>query len=291
MDPLILEVRANEFADFPTNRNVPFNPASLIADAEATAAAGASIYHWHARADDGAARPNDVDLQEATIRGIRARTDLLLHMTLGFTDTQGNARDRLRTVTELLERGQRPDMVPVDIGAVVADMWDPDRHQFTSDDKVLLNRTGYLTELIAEISRLQVPVQAVVWSPGAIRLALRLRDACILTVPVYWQFGFTADAMPGGTPATPRQLDAFLDELPAGEPWNVHVREGDGLALAAHAILRGGHVAIGLGDDPYDRLGNPTNADLVSRLHQLATTIGRPVATPSGAAHLLGLSG
>jgi hypothetical protein len=94
-----------------------------------------------------------------------------------------------------------------------------------------------------------------------------------------WQLGFTGPVIPGGQPPTSRQLDAFLDVLPAAEAWTVHVRDGDGMSMAAHAILRGGHISIGLGDDPYERFAYPTNAELVQRVAEIARTVGRPLAT------------
>jgi 3-keto-5-aminohexanoate cleavage enzyme len=118
---------------------------------------------------------------------------------------------------------------------------------------------------------------------------LALRDEGLLSSPTYWQLGFTGDRVPGGPPATARQLDAFLEVLPSEEPWTIHVRDGDGLEMAALAILGGGHVSIGIGDDPYQRLGLPTNSDLVGRVAHLAETIGRPVATQMQARVITGL--
>jgi 3-keto-5-aminohexanoate cleavage enzyme len=287
--PLILEVRANEFASKDPNAHVPLGADEMIADAVATEKAGATVYHWHPQDADGA--DGGVDLQAAVIAGVREQTGLLLHATLGFTATQGDAKSRMASVDGLEDRGLRPDFIPVDIGALVSDTWNAGENRFSSDDAVLLNKTGYLVELLTEITRRKYAVEAVIWSPGGVRTALRMRDLGLLSMPVYWQLGFTGPEIPGGMPPTAWQLDAFLEELPAGEPWNIHVRNGDGLALATHAILRGGHVAIGLGDDPYTRLGSPTNAALMTRLAAVAETIGRPIANPEQARSILGITG
>ena len=290
-NPLIVEVRANEFANKDMNPHVPLGAEQLIADAADCAAAGAAVYHWHARHTDGSDHPDDTALNARIIDGIRARADLVLHATLGFIATQGDAASRVAAIRKLVETGHAPDIIPIDVGAIISDEWDATAHRFRSGDSAVLNHTGYLEELVEEVRDLDLPVEVVVWSPGAVRTALRLRERGLLTMPVYWQLGFTGAAIPGGAPATPRQLEAFVDELPAGEPWNLHVRTGDGLALAAHAVLRGGHIAIGLGDDPYVRLGSPTNADLVTRFTHFAETIGRPVATTAVTRELLGIDG
>lgn len=286
VSPLIIEVRGNEFAGH-DNPHVPWGSQAIIDDAVACAEAGATGYHWHARGTDGVDRPDDRTLHRHVIEQLRARTGLFLHQTLGFTSTQGDAASRVATVAALRQEGYPPDIVPVDFGAVITDRFD--HGVFTTHDDVLLNHSGYLHELLQALQTMGMPVMAVVWSPGAVRTALRMRDLGVLPPPTFWQLGFTGDRIPGGLPPTERQLNAFLDILPAGEPWTVHVRDGDGLAMAALAILHGGHVSIGLGDDPYTRLGHPTNADLVRRVADLAETIGRPPASADQARAIAGL--
>ena len=127
----------------------------------------------------------------------------------------------------------------------------------------------------------------MVWSPGAIRSALRLRECGILPAPTFWQLGFTGAATPGGPPPTPGMGSAFLEQIPPGEPWTIHVRDGQCLEMAEWAITHGGHVSIGLGDDPYANLGLPSNADLVRAVADLAAKHGRPVANPTQARDLL----
>jgi len=51
----------------------------------------------------------------------------------------------------------------------------------------------------------------------------------------------------------------------------------------------GGHISIGIGDYTYPELGQPTNADLVRRIVQIAQDVGREVATPDEAKLILGM--
>jgi uncharacterized protein (DUF849 family) len=289
--PLIIEVRGNEFADRHYNSAVPYGADAIVNDALTSRDAGATVYHWHARGEDGVDRPNDVKLHRAITSRLRAESDLILHPTLGFTSTQGDAQGRVASVLELLkDPATSIDVVPVDFGAFITDEWDASASQFTGDDGLLVNKTAYLRELLTILRDNAIPVLAVVWSPGAVRSVLALRDEGLIPQPMYWQLGFTGPATPGGPPATQRQLEAFLEEIPAGDVWTVHVRDGDGLELAARAILLGGHVSVGLGDDPYERLGFPANADIVRRVAAFAELIGRPVATQTEARELTGLT-
>jgi uncharacterized protein (DUF849 family) len=58
----------------------------------------------------------------------------------------------------------------------------------------------------------------------------------------------------------------------------------------AAALERGGHISIGLGDYAYPELGQPTNAQLVARVAQIAREVGREVATPREAREILGVT-
>jgi uncharacterized protein (DUF849 family) len=55
------------------------------------------------------------------------------------------------------------------------------------------------------------------------------------------------------------------------------------------AITLGGHVGIGLGDDPYIRFGKPHNGELVEKVAKMAHTLGREVATPAQTREILKL--
>jgi 3-keto-5-aminohexanoate cleavage enzyme len=288
--PLVIEVRGNELASPADNPHVPIGAEAIIGDAVDCAAAGAAGYHWHARGTDGIDRPDDIELHGTVARGLHD-TGLILHPTLGFTSTQGDAASRLRTVLALnADPTTRVDIVPADIGACILDSWDSEAARFISDDNVLLNTTGYLIALLTALRRENVRVLAVVWSPGAVRSALRLREGGILPAPTFWQLGFTGAATPGGPPPTPGMGSAFLEQIPPGEPWTIHVRDGPCLEMAEWAITHGGHVSIGLGDDPYTNLGLPTNADLVGVVADLADKHSRPVASPAEARDLLHFS-
>lgn len=176
-------------------------------------------------------------------------------------------------------------MVPVHIGAYGADVWD--RGDFLTGDRFVVNRVDYLKELLAAVQENALYPYSVVWSPGVVRTACAFQEMGLLDRASYWCLGFTGDEVPGGPPPTPSTLASFTEALPDGDPWTVHCRNGDVLPLAAWAITQGGQVSIGLGDHPYSRFGKPTNRDLVTRVADLARTLGRPVATPAQAREIL----
>ena len=289
--PLIIEVRCNEAAERGDNPALPYGPREVVEELLAAYEAGASVLHWHARDVDGVERADDVALHREVIEGVRGHTaEAILHPTLGFLSTQGDAQGRMRHILELSkDPATRPDVVPVDFGAYGADLWDVRDRRFVTDDRFVVNPTAYLQELLGVIEDNGLHVYPVVWSAGGVRTARRLQETGLLSRPTLWCLGFTGEEVPGGPPATPANLRTFLDELPAGAPWTVHCRNGDVLPLAAWAITQGGHVSIGLGDHPYSRFGTPRNSDLVARVADMAHTLGRPVATPHQAREILGI--
>lgn len=286
--PLIIEARVNEAATRGDNPALPYGPAEVIRDGVACREAGASILHWHSRHDDGTEKPNETQLYREVIEGVREQTDLLLHPTLGFLATQGDARGRLRHILELDEDPKtRIDMVPVDVGSYGADVFDRERGDFLTGDQFIVNRVDYLKELLAAVQENDLYPYSVVWSAGAVRTARAFQEMGLLARATYWCLGFTGDEVPGGQPPTPSALASFTEALPDGAPWTVHCRNGDALPLAAWAITQGGHVSIGLGDHPYSRFGKPSNSDLVTMVADMSRTLGRPVAAPGEAREIL----
>jgi 3-keto-5-aminohexanoate cleavage enzyme len=288
--PLIIEVRANEAADRGDNPALPYGPKEVVEELLAAQDAGASILHWHARTDDGTERADDVALHREVIEGVRAAgSEAVVHPTLGFLSTQGDAQGRMAHILELnRDPGTRVDVLPVDFGAYGADVFAGGA--FRTGDTFVVNPVSYLRELLGVVEAHDLAVYPVVWSAGAVRTARALQVEGLLTRPTIWCLGFTGDEVPGGPPPTPANLRTFLDELPPGAPWTVHCRNGDVLPLAATAITTGGHVSIGLGDFPYSRFGTPRNADLVAMVAELARILGREVATPGQAREILGLA-
>ncbi|HEX2170896.1 MAG TPA: 3-keto-5-aminohexanoate cleavage protein [Dehalococcoidia bacterium] len=288
--PLIIEARVNEYTSRRAgNPNVPYSPEEIVNDAVAVWEAGASIVHWHARDPETGAPSHDPGLFRDVIAGLRDRTDLLIYPTLG-ANTAPAVSDRVSHILAVQDDPiLRVDIVPVDFGPSNLDAWDPARTQFRTYDRVYNNTRGSLKEVLEVFREHDIFVASVCWDAGQIRTALRFREMGLLGPRTLWEIVFGSDRLPVGFGISVLGLQALVAEIPPGEPWLVECVLGDVFPLAALAIVLGGHVAIGLGDFSYTRLGAPTNADLVRRLAALSETLGRPVATPAQTRDLLGL--
>ena len=151
-----------------------------------------------------------------------------------------------------------------------------------------LNPRAALASMLTTFGELGVAVVTECWAVGPHpRTALRFRELGLLGSTLWGELVFTGAALPGwhGLP-TALGLQAML-ELPPGEPWSVACMQGSALELAQWAIELGGHVALGLGDWPYHELGQPTNAEIVAHVGELARRTGRELATPDQARRLL----
>lgn len=289
MQKLILEVRMNEGARKEANPNVPYRPEEIVADALACAAAGASIVHFHARNADGS-ESNAVEDYCAIISGIRARSDVLVHPTLGLF--QGaSAEQRLAHVRHLCEvAGLKPDIAPLDMGSNNIDLWDAEKAEFRNAGYVYANPTGDLRHMASRMTGWGIRPQLAIWSLANLRLSRAFIDAGLLAEPIYAALFLAGEGFLGGHPATLAGLRAYVENLPDRRiEWSVLCHGADLLDLVPEIVRLGGHLSIGLGDNAYPALGYPANADIVRRVGEIARSLGREIASPAEARTMLGL--
>ena len=116
----------------------------------------------------------------------------------------------------------------------------------------------------------------------------------------YWFSLFLGVRGGSWSPPTTEELNHRLSYLPEGCNWQVVPRTGvkgdvtieTHRQLLAYALLRGGHVRVGIEDNPYLREGvkADSSAQLVEQVVDLARSLGREVATPDEARTIIGLS-
>jgi uncharacterized protein (DUF849 family) len=129
-----------------------------------------------------------------------------------------------------------------------------------------------------------------IWDPGQVRTARLMQEQHVFEQTVLWELIFAGDVMPQAAFSSMIGLQAMVEGIPGGQPWLVMCVHAEVMELAVWAITLGGHVAIGLGDCPYARLGEPRNADLVREVALLSRALGRPIATPEQARGILALT-
>lgn len=286
--PLIIECRCNDMDYRQDNPAFPYTPQEIIREAVRAWEAGASIFHWHGRDPVSGKWVNDVELYLEVIQGIREKTDLIVDPTLGYVTTQNRAEDRVRHILAAIANpALGVDMVPLEFGSLNVDFWNPQTKQFKTSDQVYVNSCDRIQEVLKILNEHNVFVSTVCWDVGQIRTARCFQEMGLQSQNTLWEFVFTGEIMPTGILPTLPNLQAAVDSIPSGAQWLVMCWNGDVMHLAAWAITMGGHVGIGLGDDPYTRFDKPHNGELVEMVAKMAHLLGREVATPAQAREIL----
>lgn len=291
MSKLIIEARINEYMMRDEgNVNVPYTPDEIAADAVACRAAGASIVHFHARKADGTPE-HSAEVYARTIRQIRGSSDILVHPTLGYNTMEDHsAPARLKHILELAkDPSAAPHFVPLDMGSVNVDRYDPKARRFLTTDHVYANPTGDLMYFAKEVRAAGLKPYLTCFNVGFLRYANAFADMGLLDEPLYMCLVLTDSIFLGGHPPSLKGLQSHLDHLPPGKKveWTSMTYGGNLFGLVEAIITRGGHVSIGLGDHPYNEFGMPTNAELIRRVVDIAQACGREVATPAEAWRIL----
>ncbi|OHV22658.1 hypothetical protein BBK14_25450 [Parafrankia soli] len=291
---LIIEVRINEGTTRDSSPHVPYSPAEIAGQAVECWRQGASLVHYHARDPETGAQSADVDLYADVVRRIKQDSDLITFPTLGASMLP-TAEERVAHIVEMAkDPATRPDCVPVDMLTTNLDRYDARRRAFISDERVYLNTTKMLTHVCETVSAVGVQPVSMIWNIAGVRLTEAFLEMGLYKEPLFCELTLFADPFVSyGHPATIRGLHALLDFFPARAnwPWFLSVIGGNAFPALAGAIESGGHVAIGVADHPYQELGVPTNAELVTRVVEMARSMGREVATPAEAREMLGLPG
>ncbi|WP_019119486.1 3-keto-5-aminohexanoate cleavage protein [Brevibacillus massiliensis] len=254
-----------------TRRDSPYLPITPqeIADSVYEAwQAGAAVAHIHVRDQDGNPSMDYAAFAE-TVKLIRERCDIVLNLT-SSGGLNLREEDRLR-VCEL-----EPELVSFDAGSM------------NFGGSVFLNPPDFLERLAQKAQECNVKPEIEVFEAGMIANALQVAKKGWTKPPFYFQFVL---GVPGGMPATPKNLLFLSESIPAGSPWSAIGIGKHQLEMNMMAIAMGGHVRVGMEDNVYYRKGElaRTNAQFVERIVRLASEFGRQIATPDEARELLGL--
>lgn len=288
MKKLIVEVRMNEAARKADNPNVPYTPDEIVADALACAEAGAAIVHFHGRNADGS-ETSDPDVYRRIVSGIREKSDVLIHPTLGQFFGGAGPDQRMAHIKALAEQGLAPDMAPLDTGSNNIDVFDWANSEFIGDGQVYVNTGANLRYMADRLREWGIRPQLCSWSVPNLRLAGAFLAAGLVPAPAFVTLVLSGGNGVMGHPATEAGLRAYLDNMPdEAMEWSVLCGGREIFELLPVILREGGHVSAGLGDTAYASLGQPTNADIVRALVAIARDHGREVATPEEAREMLG---
>ena len=294
MRKLIIQVRVNEGQMRSANPHVPYSPEEIAKTVIECWRAGASVVHWHAREPESGEMSTKASLYAEAARLIKRECDIILFPTLG-ANMLPTVKERTGHITQMAkDPATKPDCVPADMLTTNMDIFDAKQKRFlTSGDRIYLNTTAMLQELCETMTEIGVRPVAMMWNIAGIRLTKAFIEMGLLSEPLMCEFTTFGDGFEEfGHPATMQGLQALVDFIPEGADWHwmVSTIGANPFPLYAYAIAKGGHVAVGLGDHPYPEFGHPSNAQLVERVVQMASSMGREISTAAETRQLFALT-
>ncbi|EJN57948.1 BKACE family enzyme [Halogranum rubrum] len=255
------------------NPNLPEQPEEIARDVAACEAAGASMVHIHARDENGEGT-KDVARFQAIHDAIEEHCDDIL---VNFTTGGGGIWSREERIAPILQTEPRPDLATVDLGPV----------NF-GQTRTAVNTREQNEEYAQRMLDTGVKPELELFNPGHIPEMEHLIEEELLEPP-YWCTAIFG--MQNGTPALPRNVINFADNLPESSEWQALALGRHQLPLTTMAIAMGGHVRVGMEDNIYYRKGElaESNAQLVERTARIADELNRPIASPAETREILGL--
>lgn len=246
------------------NPHLPVNIEEIIEDAGRVIEAGASMLHVHARDETGA--PSWQAERFARIfEGIRRHyPEVVLVAT-----TSGRQHGALeyRSAVLYLEGTAKPDMASLTLGSL----------NFPKQPSV--NAPEIIQQLCAIMRERGILPELEVFDLGMLNYGFYLQRKGLLPKDCYVNLMLGSL---GTIPGRVQDLAHLVQEVPRNWHW---AGAGIGryqLSVNTAAIIMGGHVRVGLEDNPYYdymRRTDASNEQLVRRLVRLAGELGRPIST------------
>lgn len=291
MDKLIITITSDSTMSFPGN---PHNPtpkglAEVAREYVRSIDAGAAISHLHGPyTQDKEIQPDGTRLSDLDIPAWGE----LRQKILDERDTiiqYGIANGKFQQRKQLLQE-QKPDMVSVCHNAH-DECFDYEPGNEPVELYGLHNREE-LIEYHKLCEPLGVKVECECFHLGGVWNAARMVEKGYAKKPV-WITYFLGWRGGCWTPPTLRSMQHMHDHLPEGFNYNTSVMDPDEhWRVLAMAIMLGGHVRVGMEDNPFITPGEyaKSNAELVEKIVRIARELGRDIATSDEARKIIGLA-
>jgi len=256
------------------NPQVPITPSEIADDCARCCGLGASIFHLHARDEQGRPTWKPEIFREIVLR-VRAQCPdaVICVSTSGRTFQEFGERAAVLD----LDGDAKPDMASLTLGSL------------NFPNQASLNDPAMIKALALRMRERGIVPELEIFDFGMLDYAHHLIEHEILRPPYYCNLLLGSL---GTLAATPFNLASLTRGLPGGATW-----AGAGIGrfqffVNSLAITMGGHVRVGLEDNLYldakkQRLAS--NPALVARLVSLAEAAEREIATPAEARAMIGL--
>lgn len=250
------------------NPALPTTPEEIADAAAAASEAGAAIVHVHVRDADG--NPTaDLETARRTVGLIEEACPALIQLSTGVGLTVPfEEREQLVLA--------RPRMATLNVCSM------------TFGTGEFRNPPDGVRRLAARMRELEIKPELEIYDTGHLEMALALQAEGLLAEPL--QFSIVLGVR-GGAPATAASLIAMVARIPEGAVWQAIGIGRANLELTTIGLALGGNARTGMEDTLMLRRGvpAPSNAELVTRLVNIARAIERDPADADAAQQQLSL--
>jgi uncharacterized protein (DUF849 family) len=256
------------------NPAVPITPREIAEDCSRCHALGASLFHLHARDENGQPTWKPEIYREVVLRVRERCPDAVICVS-----TSGRTFKALeeRAAVLDLDGDAKPDMASLTLGSL------------NFPTQASINEPAMIKALAQRMAERGIVPELEVFDFGMLDYAKYLIERGVLRPP--YHFNLLLGSL-GTLSATPFHLSSLVMALPAGTTW-----AGAGIGryqffVNSLAIAMGGHVRVGLEDNLFldtQKEKPASNPALVERLARLAEANGRAIAGPRETRAMIGL--
>jgi uncharacterized protein (DUF849 family) len=255
---------------------VPILPAEIVVQVGEAVKLGANMVHLHARDLQDGKPTYRKEVYAEIVTGVRARhPELVICLSTSGRDFPG-----------FKERSECLDLT----GDLKPDMGSLTLSSLNFNTQASMNAPDMIKSLAKKMQDNGIKPELEVFDLGMINYAHYLITKGLITPPYYFNLilGNIACAQ-----ANLLSLGLMIKELPPESIWSVGGIGDHQLKMNAIGIVDGGGVRVGLEDNIYfdaDRAQLASNSDLVKRIVDIATAVGRTPWSHREARALLGMA-
>ena len=254
--------------------HLPITPTEIATDVKRCFAAGARLFHIHARTEEG-----EATCRREVFAEIVGRVRQAVPQAILCVSTSGPRFPSYQDRSEVLDlEGElKPDLASLT----------PDSMNFPREASI--NSPEIIGRLATAMQERGIVPELEIFDFGMVDYVHYLIGKKVLRPP--FVFNLLLGSL-GTLSASPLNLALMVERLPAGAFWSAAGIGRFQFSMNALGIAMGGHVRTGLEDNLFldrDKLQPATNAGLVERIARQAEALERPLATPEQARRILGL--
>jgi len=251
---------------------IPISPDEIALDVKRCYELGVSMVHLHARNSD-----QSPTWKSETFSEIIAAIKVYAPQMVIVVTTSGRNWSDLSRRSASMDCVPKPDMGSLTLGSL----------NFPSQASV--NPPEIIVGLLSKMNEKSIVPELEIFNTGMINYSHYLIKKGLLKPPYY--FNLILGSL-GSAALNATNIGAMISSLPSEAIWSMGGVGRFQLAANTIAISLGGHIRIGLEDNPYldwSKKQDASNPRLIQRIIKIAKEFDREIATPEEARRIIGL--